>query len=387
MRIITGDRKTYFPQVHSVRYNRKANVTVLDVIRDFDFMRKNKNHSRTLSFTAVFDPLTASLFDKSLLSKSPVRIFDLFSAQLYIDVLIVEAEMQRSFVNNHNTVSFTLSCVEHSLPHDISPPALSAISNILTVKDFILRAQQLNIPARIANLSHNLLLSPLFALMNQTVIMQNLLFSPMEAARLREINERTFADGIDLLFDVWQKLPSRASRIANAASKEERELLLNAFTPNIPQNIEAQLETDEERRLFLSSCICTLYNCANIIFRLPYNAMRVDELLKLQDELYSRYTILTNIETGVFIPEEIDNPSDFLLRSIAKIEEQLLLAQQKRFFTVEKFTDIIPLISRLYPSVTGDAFEQNFNNFIADNNIAGDLLFGLPAGKEVIYYV
>ena len=390
MLIKTGDNKIFMPDDYSINYKQKFNVEIIDTIQDGDFVEKSKNRNRSLTFTARFDPFNAQKFGASLQDKGKLKLFDLLEFSGFLEIQIQEVEYKHNYVVNYNYVQFDIQAVEIKQPKITVSAVLGVLSAVSTAVNIAQKASQMNLTAKLISLIADLALAPLFTIMNMATLTKNKFLAIKQQLRLIGVNlQKSFAKDVKPVFTTLKSVTSEISRQMNTLTENEKEDLITAFDIPLNSTKAAELKTPQEKEAAVLAGIFPIYNLCNLIFNIDFKKRTTAELVELQENLYKKLEFFTICETEITFDDNIkaDLPSVFLLKTLAKIEDNLLIARQKHTVILDKFSDIIPLIYKFYKPKTPADFELYLLEFLETNNLKGDYLFGLEAGRKVEYYV
>lgn len=99
-------------------------------------------------------------------------------------------------------------------------------------------------------------------------------------------------------------------------------------------------------------------------------------------------------ENVIAIADTLEIDSDFIILlndlinlTAAKLEQISFQAKQERIYVTDKVEEIYTLVYRLIPCENSDRLEEEVERFIKANKIGGDLLFEIPIGKKLKYYL
>lgn len=112
-------------------------------------------------------------------------------------------------------------------------------------------------------------------------------------------------------------------------------------------------------------------------------------------EVYQRgQAVFDFYENVVAIADTLEIDSDFIILlndlinlTAAKLEQISFQAKQERIYVTDKVEEIYTLVYRLIPCENSDQLEEEVERFIKANKIGGELLFEIPIGKKLKYYL
>ncbi|MCL1947946.1 MAG: hypothetical protein FWF51_12480 [Chitinivibrionia bacterium] len=385
----TGDGKIFLPDFQRVNYSNKFNIATVNTIADGELVYKNKNYNRRINLDLRFDPFTAQKFSASLQNKKTLKLFDLMEFSGMIDVFVESAEYAHNFVDNYNYVKFSIAAVEEKPPKKTISPLLSAAGSVLTVFNAIQKAKQINVGVKLINACATLIMAPVNTFMEIKTFATNYGKAISAAWNLQTQNAHITVhgrgeDGIKKVLDLQEKTAEIINSNAQDLTKKEFDDILTAF--EFDYEVEkVNLISKEEKTFFVDVMTFPVYNLSCLLFSLDFTKYNHGDIMIFQKNIYEKLLFFTELETDIE-PQDFNLPSVFLLDVVTKLQFELERAKQKRSVFLEKFTDIYPLVFRLYKPKTADEYEKKFLDFVELNNIKGESLFGLPPGKEVFYY-
>jgi ribosomal protein S15P/S13E len=189
-----------------------------------------------------------------------------------------------------------------------------------------------------------------------------------------------------MLFNSFLSFPKKTVETNPAALKKTISFYNKIFKSVLPllDDTGIIIAEDFDQNYFNTLCLPIakgIYDCVKFLdYKTRFSR---SDLANVQQIIYNIYE--------EYIKHSKDAISEYVLQllssAILEIDKIFEYGKIERYETLTQPTDLYVFVSRIYPSVTPEEFEDNLDRFVQENNLKCDKLFLLPKGHTVKYYV